>query len=727
MAKEKRNATIAWLERSNPLRGLSIAAANGIFDAARNGDTQRLHWMYQEIECQNPVLSMAVTRRSGAAANFIWRVSERAAMDGTLSAEQKDAAERFLGDIDNLTDLFEHLDLALFRGFAHAQPIWEGHGGPSRTIQGGPSRTTPKVRHIELIDSWKFLKKDGEWLFNPACDGFSSNCVSCKNARLVTVERRRPVDVPALAIHLRQAVGTRDWGRFIERYALPKPAVVMSPNATEKDRDGYLDAASALENGQVTVWPSGASLMDFAGSSRGVDPFTNFIQHQEKTILMLATGGTLGSMAESGAGTLAGNAQKDVWEQIVARDAGVIAQAVMRSLVRPFIEEAFPGRPCAVDFDFDLTQKPTPKEIFETAAAARNAGYRIAKEDLEEATGYTLEEVESGGVGSYELGVPGSGFVGAFPPRNPQLGTRNAQLPNGMPFKTRENVFKNASSVLNAEGHPPSPPPSQIAKNRPSARSALEALSKDSSEVAQEISELMADPSPEAARALLDKLPSLLPEDPALAAVIAEAMAEAYGAAGGPRSVAAVANSTECRAKDPAHCPTHGTPREPETKSQHDRYGLTAMERLVSEPGHNVSRGKSAINEVMRHKSGYVDKAMFRPETGWIRFDWGDPGDPHKDERGVTYRHGHGLSHIAAKHPEALERLPEIIAKGDIYKHEEPGKLYVLYGTSYVVLGSLHGGAKKIITDFISSHDQKKLDFIKKQPRAAKPGENKGG
>ena len=252
MAKEKRNATTAWLERSNPLRGLTIAQANTIFDCARNGDTQRLHWMYQEIEAQNPVLSMATTRRAGAAANFKWRITERASMDGSLSSEQKDAAERFFAEIDNFSDVFEHLDLALFRGFAHAQPIWDGN----------------RVQHVELIDSWKFLKKDGEWLFNPACDGFSSNCVSCKDARLITIERRRPVDVPALAIHLREAVGSRDWGRFIERYALPKPAVVMAPNATKKDREDYEDSAVALENGQVTVWPSGASLMDFAGSSR---------------------------------------------------------------------------------------------------------------------------------------------------------------------------------------------------------------------------------------------------------------------------------------------------------------------------------------------------------------------------------------------------------------------------------------------------------------------------
>jgi phage gp29-like protein len=416
MAKEKKTATLAALERTNPLSGLSIAAAKSIFDAARNGDTQRLHWIYQEIETQNAILSMAVTRRSGAAANFNWRVSERAFADQTLAKEQRDAADTFLAGIDNLSDLFEHLDLALFRGFAHAQPIWE---------------SPTNVSHIELIDSWKFLRKDGIWFYNPDCNGFSSSCVDCTNARLVTVERRRPVDVPALAIHLRHAVGSRDWGRFIERYALPKPAVVMAPNATTENKADYLESASALENGQVTVWPSGASLMDFAGSSRGVDPFSNFIRHQEETILRLATGGTLGSMAESGSGTLAGNAQADVWQAIVARDSGVIAQAVNRNMLRDFLAEMFPGQPVAVEFAFDLTQKPTPKEIFETATAARNAGYMIDQTQLEDETGYKLEKTDLG---------QGSGLPEA--PSIPPSTVRNAQTS----FKTASGAFKTPSS-----------------------------------------------------------------------------------------------------------------------------------------------------------------------------------------------------------------------------------------------------------------------------------------
>jgi phage gp29-like protein len=433
MAKEKRNATIAWLERSNPLKGLSISAANNIFDAARTGDTQRLHWMYQEIETANPVLSMCVTRRSGAAANFRWKVSERAAFDDTLASEQRDAVERFLGGIVNLADVFEHLDLALFRGFSHAQPIWEEDG---------------TVHEIALLDSWKFLKKDGAWFYNPACDGFTSSCESCEDARLITVERRRPVDVPALALHLRAAVGSRDWGRFIERYALPKPAVVMSPNASGNDRNDYQQTANALENGQVTVWPSGTSLMDFAGGSRGVDPFTAFITHQEKTILMLATGGTLGSMAEAGSGTLAGNAQQDVWKSIVSRDSGVISAAMMRDLIRPYLEATFPGQKIAIEFGFDLTHNPTPKEVFEIAGAAKAAGYIINQEQLEEKTGFRLEKAP-------ESAPMGGGMM---------LNRRDSA---DTPLQNAANRLQNASTSEDEQVDPSNETPSQTAEKRP--------------------------------------------------------------------------------------------------------------------------------------------------------------------------------------------------------------------------------------------------------------------
>ncbi len=490
MVKQRRDSTTVYLERTNPLAGMSIRALQSVFDAARAGDTQRLHWIFQEVEACNPVLLVCVERRAAAVSGFRWKVSERSFGNVVLSADQKNAVEQFLSNIDNLVDLFEHLDLAFFRGFAHAQPIWED------------SRT---VRHVECVDSWKFLRRGEEWFFNPECDGFSGSVQSCADARLISVVRKRPIDYPALAIHVRHAVGNRDWGRFLERYALPKPAVTMHPGASNADRADYERAAQAVENGQVSVWPHGSSLADFAGGSRGVDPFRDFIEHQERTTVLLATGGTLMSLAEAGTGTLAGNAQAEVWQSIVARDSSVIAQAVQRSLVEPFLEAAFPGQKICVDFGFDFDPVPTAKDVFEVAAAARSAGYRIDKAELEAKTGFTLVEDA----------------------QTPQIGGLGGVIPNraaGTPLQNDETILQNARTGLDDKTAMPTPTPSQNAF--------FAAFTEGNNQLAQEVKKLLDNPSPEAAKALLEKLPELLKDDPALAALIAEEMAKEFEGVG---------------------------------------------------------------------------------------------------------------------------------------------------------------------------------------------------
>ena len=506
LLEEKRDASTAWLERTNPLVGMSITDLQHVFDSARGGDTQRLHWIFGEIESVNPTLMVCVDRRASAISNFSWSVSERASMDCGLSNEQKDAAERFLSDIDNFSEALEHLDLAFFRGFAHVQPIWERDG---------------TVRRIELLDSWNFVHRDGAWYFNPACTGFSArDLVDCRDARLMSVVRanRRHIDYPALGVHVRDAVGNRDWGRFLERHALPKPAVTMHAGATEDDRAMYLEAAECVENGQVSVWPNGANIADFAGGSRGVDPFSSFVKHQEETLVRLATGGTLGSIAESGAGTLAGNAQADVWRSIVRRDSGVLARAVMSALVRPYLRQAFPGRPCAVDFAFDFSERPTPKEVFEMQALAKQGGYTIAQDELEEATGFTLEK------------LPDAAPQGPF-------GGLSLNAAPATPFKTTKTPFKNGS---------PNPRPQGDGKTAGASEGVLAAFAKDTSKAAEAVKALLDDPTPEKAKALLADLPNLIPDDPALAAVIAEEMAKEFASVASDSSGATENEEPEC-------------------------------------------------------------------------------------------------------------------------------------------------------------------------------------
>lgn len=162
--------------------------------------------------------------------------------------------------------------------------------------------------------------------------------------------------------------------------------------------------------------------------------------------------------------------------------------------------------------------------------------------------------------------------------------------------------------------------------------------------------------------------------------------------------------------------------REPETKPQHDRYGLNDAARLAAEPGRNAERARTALDEVMRKRSGYVDNAAYRAETGWIRLDWGDAGNPHDD-----YKGGHGIAHILAKHPADLKYLPEVIAKGKAFKHPTDGtKTYFVHEGRFAVVASLHKGAKKTITEYAPDRP-KEIAAIMKYPPAVKPGENKGG
>ena len=56
----------------------------------------------------------------------------------------------------------------------------------------------------------------------------------------------------------------------------------------------------------------------------------------------------------------------------------------------------------------------------------------------------------------------------------------------------------------------------------------LAAFAKDMSPAGKAVEELLKNPSKEAAEALLEKLDTLLPEDPATSAVIAEAMAKEF-------------------------------------------------------------------------------------------------------------------------------------------------------------------------------------------------------
>lgn len=508
-------------ETVNPLWNIDARQAQLIYDFARSGNYAQIQYLYDEIESKDPTLGVCVTRRTSAVAELNWRVvPSSSCADDPKSARLAEEQAAFLkGEVervDNLPDALEHLALAPFRGFSIVAPV---HG-----FTGGLS-------HFDLVDGWNvcFDRLKRQWLFNPSASSFfmptnysiaaqgGSSSVSASlepipSEQICVVTRKREIDWPAMQIHLRCTVAERDWGRFLETYGLP-PVIITMPDFTSKeDQEAYVEAAEAVFEGRSGVVPHGSEV-NYASESRGTDPFSAFIEHQQKLIVMMATGGTLATLSEAtGIGGGASGVQQDEWQRIIRADKRIISNAVNKQVCERLVRGCrdFKGRPVLAEFILDDTPKPTPKEMLELAGAATGAGFAMDADELSQAVGYSLRRQDRDGMA----------VVNVAPPR--QTGEPAARTPA-------------AASNAAAEGVPPAAPKGEGANadggREDAAAELAKSLKADFGEVAGRIEAILAMPEGEradAAARLCNDLDALVPDDPAMAAVIADQMEEAF-------------------------------------------------------------------------------------------------------------------------------------------------------------------------------------------------------
>jgi hypothetical protein len=254
--------------------------------------------------------------------------------------------------------------------------------------------------------------------------------------------------------------------------------------------------------------------------------------------------------------------------------------------------------------------------------------------------------------------------------------------------KTPKNPLQNALSDLDGQGDPPEETPSQIAKKRPSARSAENALA--------------------------DVLEDLF--EKSLAEAAAEEL-DSHAETAEDAEEKPLKNS-ECRAKNPATCRTHGTLREVKTKGFQDQFGNGNPETLTANPKMNAERGKAVISHILAKKSGYEPHAMYRKDLGWIGVDYGKPGNANN-----SYNGGHGISHIVGKHEGAIDGAVDVILSGTTYKHNESRrKVFIIKDRTAIVLSKDRGG-RLLITDFEKITDKQLADYTSRGKYHAK-GEN---
>jgi hypothetical protein len=375
-----------WFEQLNPLRSLTIARAAEIYDWARQGNYADLQWLYNEIEQAFPVLFVCAERRASSLSQLDWLVRKSddkrsgRKWDDVLSEEQQAFLTEAFGACDNLYDGLARLGTAFFRGFAHCRPEF--------------SSDLLSLDALVPLDGWNFCRDfNGRWYWNPdASRSAPEQFAPIPDGELCTLSVSRHIDYPALNVSIRQALGEKKYGQFLEAYGVPPCMIIMPEFANKTEEDTYMAAAAKVAAGGSGALPYG-STVNYATEARGTNPFLDYFAHQEKLIVLMATGGLLTSLAESGSGTLAGGAHQQSFDAIVSRDSRFVAQAVNRSVSKRLLSARFPGKPALAYFDFETDPPPGSSEILDDAAKAVLAGYRIERSDLEERTGYTLVDI----------------------------------------------------------------------------------------------------------------------------------------------------------------------------------------------------------------------------------------------------------------------------------------------------------------------------------------------
>lgn len=628
----EKSAEALELERINPLRGVDEWRLGQIFDDARDGIYADLAWLYNEIEGVEPALLVCCDMRESAASECGWLVKTADAkrvrgFDQSLADEQRDALLAAFGAVDDdLAELAGHLTGAFFRGAAHARALWNADGS---------------LAGFQHLDLWNFAldKKTGLWYWNADASRDERSFQVIPPGELVTLCATRHVDHAALPIFIRAALGAKRYGVWLDRFGIPPVGIIMPPTAEKGDQAAYMDLARKFARGGSGILPN-ASQVVYGTEARSVCPFTDFIRFQQQQIYTVGIGRV--QSGETDAANLGGNAAGVVetsFQRIVRRDARRIARAVNDAVTSKILARLFPGRPVLAQFAWDTETKRTSREVLEDAGLARNAGLQIDLDQLQELTGYTLSK------------APETPVQGPF-------GGLNATTPNKTPLQNAEKPLQNAPSPADGQGDEKSPGASE---------GILEAFAKDTSKAAEAVKTLLADPTPEKAKQLLADLPNLLPDDPALAAVIAEAMAAEFRPA---PSAPADGLNREYKREQNGQFSEVDHPTDFKPGKNPDSAETQAAE---------IGKGKAALAKCLAEKRDVPD-AVSRGDVGVIGFRYGD-------EKG-------GIAHFAGR-ADTLHNLSETIVRGEAGNPYQDGqKLNITHGPYTAVLTLTNDPAK---------------------------------
>jgi phage gp29-like protein len=379
--KNASSLTSATLEQTNPLRGLTLARAVSLMEAALRGEHTLPQWTLWHIEQTDPDLFALILRRTSALEEMDWDikiVDQKPVLAAKQAAELRAAYER----IDNLSEAIEELSLAFCRGFS--------------ILQFENSDSAPGL-HLGAYKPWNIVRHglDGDFYFNPEARAVSWHSLPAENridpANHIIYTPRVNLMRIALYKFIRMNLSQKDWDAFIEIYGLPSCFIIMPPNIPEGKETQYETSAKEAAEGANGALPNGSEVK-FAAEPRGVNPFRDHLKFLQEQLILAGTGGLLTMLAQpTGIGEGASGAHEETFKTIARGEARKISEIFQKQFDAKILAEKFPGEPVLAYFEIASKEEQDVGEIIDHASKLFQAGYTMDAAQLAEKTGYKIE------------------------------------------------------------------------------------------------------------------------------------------------------------------------------------------------------------------------------------------------------------------------------------------------------------------------------------------------
>ena len=469
--------------------------------AFNSGDIAGLEHVLEEFENREDKMKIGAFKMSAAVASKPWEVRiAKGEEDNERAKLHQEVLTRFWNRVE-ATDAFCRnrrggLRLLVKQMMSAQSRVYAVHD-VTWTVRGDGELEAL----FTFVPAWMFENRTGELRFIRDPGAYTGETMK-DGEWLVTVGEG--VGISAAILAMAKRLSWNDWLLFSEKCGMP---VILGNTGAKEDTPAWKNLLNAIAN----VAPKTGVLADLetklqavqVGGSSGQTTYRELIDVVDRGISALYRGGDLATISQ--AGDSVGSDSQDGESELMDGDGcAMVSETLHRQIDRHVI------RFTCGDFEplAGIVINP-PEEIDDVDRDIKvdqhlgEFGIRLSKKDMLARYGRVEATDENDAAIRQQAQQPGFGGLGGLP--NEKISHIPAGQSKGAGQRqTGEDQGKASEDVLKA-------------------------FAQDTGPAADAIQEFLKDPSKEAAETLLKRLPDLIPEDPAMAAVIAEEMAKQFG------------------------------------------------------------------------------------------------------------------------------------------------------------------------------------------------------